>query len=821
MAEASLDDAATQALDRFLVRVRTAQNGIAAGGPNGVKRIQKLSQLETQLDGRVAAARAKLAAIDAEPVPTKAAGRERITVTHDTPQWQQWREAQRIDRRAEEARQARRTAAQNDLRDAEEALTNLRGRGAANGLGDQNTATAATAAAVQSAKDALTILAFQGRLPDAVAEWRALPEATPLGAAFGVAPRRSGALARAADAPQGPVRPQPQGRPIRLGTPAPDELPTGERLALPPGRPQPGRTIPLGAAGPMPSWAGPIELGPGPALANPQRDVIRAYLDHQKQLYLRDQLAAKASGKALADHILHNYERVYDYDFLLRWLAPWELWTSRTLAKLPLRMADHPAYYSKVGILRETMRDANADLPEWLQAKVQVPAPFAPEFMGDQLFFDPVKLFLPTDMLDTFVRDEELETKQGRARAAAGFLGINPGPIADLMLALAPGGQNWWETQSRSPLADLWTAASAAANKVGIPMPVRPVATQADRNEARRQLFMMFDGGEIDRAEWEAATKDLEENFTAGAALSGVPLQNEIAWRALQRAQGRSASRSILSLFGVLGADFSREELDEAGRLSGEYGRIREEQGKDAAAKFLDEHPTLSAFWGLSDPPSKRLDALATNRYYEGLRSVGDEYRKAVAGLPLFGTDKDRQQLQEERGRKERELVAQLQEEFPAWRQPAQTRTLPDHLAQVIRDLPLPRDSNGVADWDAFFAQREESLKSLERAPVTQDDQILTEFAPQNLRPDVEAVLRPKTVDTAVKDVIETIVSEGWEGRAQAGAAAATREAKARLEATYEQNWHLPDRQALVDRTVAEFPDLFGPGGRFTAADIF
>ncbi|MGH2584390.1 MAG: hypothetical protein ACRDJE_05695, partial [Dehalococcoidia bacterium] len=253
-----------------------------------------------------------------------------------------------------------------------------------------------------------------------------------------------------------------------------------------------------------------------------------AWIDRQIQRFEQDRVAADAMARGQANWILHNYDRTYDYDFWLRWVAPWELWTSRTMAKLPLRIADQPQYFSKVDIFRDQMAAANSDLPEWLQQKVKVPMPFLPDWMADSLYFDPVKLALPLDLLDTFSRNAEEDTAVGKARALATFVAMTPGPIADTLLAMVPkrlggAGLNFWEVQARSPFADVYTAVATALNAFGVEAPYRPVNTLAMLKDGRRQLALMRASGELDEQAWLDASRDLEQHTTIGAALKGSP----------------------------------------------------------------------------------------------------------------------------------------------------------------------------------------------------------------------------------------------------------------------------------------------------------
>lgn len=564
---------------------------------------------------------------------------------------------------------------------------------------------------------------------------------------------------------------------------------------------------------------------------------IRQYIAQQKQALSRDLVAARTIGRRIADEALHNYERTYDYDYLLRWIAPWELWTSRTLAKTPLRMADHPAYYSKFAALRDSIRDTNSDpklgIPEHLRDRVRIPMPYLPDWLGEEVYFDPVKLFLPTDLLQNYVAQEERDTKIGQAKQIMGMVGMSPSPLVDTLLAMLPGGKKWYDVAlgPHSPLSSLWVAGAAAARLAGADVPIRPAATDAQFRETQRLLMLSAVEEDWDEARYTDAMDDLAKNFTERGVLEGRGLKNKDAQTALDRAMQAEGIKSWLSLFGVVGVGFRDQGRVKRDELIDKYFEVRDTQGKEAARQFIRDNPDLKTYFLDGKTNDQLQKEVATTRYYSGIEKIHREYREAIERLPLLGTDIDRRQEFDKRERRIRELGEQLKGETPDWEIPTRpARDLPHAIADALYELPMVRDINGVKDYEAWLKQRDAYLKALEQAPVTADGQILSDYTPENLRPAVEQALRPTTPDGAAKAVVQKIISEAYEARAKAGEGAKTREEKARKEAEFDKSWRMPDAVTIADRMAKEFPELFGPpggripltgGGRYTMEEAY
>lgn len=111
-------------------------------------------------------------------------------------------------------------------------------------------------------------------------------------------------------------------------------------------------------------------------------------------------LAATRMGEFVRDSALLNYSRRNNFQAALTTVSPFSFWTTATVGKWALHSIDRPAMLSTYYKLRK-MWEQNADLqdgfPKRLEGHMKFHAPFLPEWAGDKIFVDPLKLVLPFD----------------------------------------------------------------------------------------------------------------------------------------------------------------------------------------------------------------------------------------------------------------------------------------------------------------------------------------------------------------------------------------------------------------------------------------
>ena len=161
------------------------------------------------------------------------------------------------------------------------------------------------------------------------------------------------------------------------------------------------------------------ELGVQTELPGTTARALSAWMGEVSKMQDVARLKMRTVGEAAADWTLHNYDRLYGFDRLLRLLNPWEFWSTRTMSKWGGRMIENPRKIALINRLRERQADIGEYLtvatsdqpydwheakeqvakqrsegPEWVRQYMKIPLPFAPQddpFLKDAgLFVDPL-----------------------------------------------------------------------------------------------------------------------------------------------------------------------------------------------------------------------------------------------------------------------------------------------------------------------------------------------------------------------------------------------------------------------------------------------
>ena len=102
-------------------------------------------------------------------------------------------------------------------------------------------------------------------------------------------------------------------------------------------------------------------------------------------------------GEFKRDAALLNYSRRYGYNTYLGWVAPYEFWATQSMIKWALRTLDRPAvlasYYRAQKFLNTQV--TREGLPSRMTGKIRIKAPFLPDWMGDEIFIDPLRVMFP------------------------------------------------------------------------------------------------------------------------------------------------------------------------------------------------------------------------------------------------------------------------------------------------------------------------------------------------------------------------------------------------------------------------------------------
>ena len=130
------------------------------------------------------------------------------------------------------------------------------------------------------------------------------------------------------------------------------------------------------------------------------QNLFRSYVDNIKTETGENLYAAARMGEWGRDSALLNYNRRYNYNTWLGVVAPYEFWATQTAYKWALHSLDKPAMfmtYLRMKKFANTAFRPEEGLPARLRGSFRIKMPFMPDWMGDDLFIDPMRSALPFD----------------------------------------------------------------------------------------------------------------------------------------------------------------------------------------------------------------------------------------------------------------------------------------------------------------------------------------------------------------------------------------------------------------------------------------
>ena len=105
-------------------------------------------------------------------------------------------------------------------------------------------------------------------------------------------------------------------------------------------------------------------------------------------------------GEWFRDSALLNYNRRFNYNAWLGVIFPYEFWMTQSAWKWALHSIDRPAMLSTYLRMRQFLDTAyrpESNLPQRLRGRVRISLPFLPDWMGSDIFVDPLQSALPFD----------------------------------------------------------------------------------------------------------------------------------------------------------------------------------------------------------------------------------------------------------------------------------------------------------------------------------------------------------------------------------------------------------------------------------------
>ena len=136
--------------------------------------------------------------------------------------------------------------------------------------------------------------------------------------------------------------------------------------------------------------------------------MLRKYMKQVQGEMASTKLATVRWGENQRDFALLNYNKRYGIDKVAEALYPYQLYYTRSLMTWAARTLDKPALYSNYARLRMQQDRYERDIPERLRGKIKISAPWLPEWMGGNLYIDPLtQLFFPANLLRPFERAQQ------------------------------------------------------------------------------------------------------------------------------------------------------------------------------------------------------------------------------------------------------------------------------------------------------------------------------------------------------------------------------------------------------------------------------
>ncbi|MHA2065709.1 MAG: hypothetical protein ACXABY_15135 [Candidatus Thorarchaeota archaeon] len=417
-------------------------------------------------------------------------------------------------------------------------------------------------------------------------------------------------------------------------------------------------------------------------LSNLDPDTQRRVLQFAEQV--KGQLAderynAVKFGEWMRDSALLNYNRRHNYNTWLGVMAPYEFWFTQSAWKWMLHSVDRPAmastYYKMEKFLRTAFRPERGR-PSRLEGNIRVKLPFLPEWMGDDIFIDPLRTMLP---FKTFAYPWERAQQQSRnedyqtERVLQELLNSDEisqedydealmnrqGQVWDRALSLAQQESddrlNTFDfmsmlTMPHAPAMWAYNAARGKPEEIGPFLPltrsIRAVTAILGIGEngegwnieggVRRELGLpAFDQWDDYRIERMLASMAASGDITSEEAEMAQMEHSGPAWELAQRRAGKEwgwgALGSVLGVptkFYPEGEEILREQRDTYERAWADYEALGDYDA--TIGKFYEENPGYEARLALWKSPEERMKAFMVDEIWNIYNDMPKVHRREL-----------------------------------------------------------------------------------------------------------------------------------------------------------------------------------------------
>jgi len=262
-------------------------------------------------------------------------------------------------------------------------------------------------------------------------------------------------------------------------------------------------------------------------------DQVKAFADWLDAQYMPDyytrQLAVGEAARDAADFALYDYRLVREGDEWLATAVPYPYWYTRTARNWAIRVANQPGHISRFYRWRKYTTAANEQrqLPSRLEGKVEVPAPWLPDWTGDRLYVGGFEkaLFPWTALYNPYYDPTEAEEAQNLVQSAYSLMdrtGLRLAAWWDVPLAVTGvSGKDPNELWNVVPQTSMVQAATALLREAGVQQ-VPPGGIYAE--SLYRKMLGLAAGPEVHVTDQEPAMP-----YRAARAMISNELEREVS----------------------------------------------------------------------------------------------------------------------------------------------------------------------------------------------------------------------------------------------------------------------------------------------------
>jgi hypothetical protein len=405
---------------------------------------------------------------------------------------------------------------------------------------------------------------------------------------------------------------------------------------------------------------------------------LRGYIEHAKGAMGDARYAALKFGEYGRDSALLNYSRRYNYNAWLGHVMPYEFWVTQSMFQWALGSIDRPAMLSNYLRAKKFLNTAyrpETGMPSRFKGTVRIPMPFMPDWMGNELFFDPLKTALPFDGFAGIA--EQLQASENRNNQATqrqlGAL-LNDGSISQQDYDDALGQQSGpvWERAStlaqqqsdnqepdafdlmsamsspHAPLVWAYNVARGRQDEIGpfLPMTrtikgvtamlgVGPAGGLNIEGAVRRELGLpAFDKWDDFRVERMVTNMVGNGQISSADGIRALMEKNGPIWEEATRKAGKEWGTGVVTnLLGLPMRPYPQGE-ENLRNLSDDYAAAWKayDDGDDSALqRFNTEHPEYEARLYLFKKPEERMRRFMVDELWSKWNEMPDIHKREVA----------------------------------------------------------------------------------------------------------------------------------------------------------------------------------------------